>query len=511
MWVRGAGDDMRGAALVQTASRGGVAAAPTILALAAILALYWPTLRSLIATWASSETYSHCFLIPLISLWLAWRVRSEVAATRTEPSYIAALGLAWMSAMWMLSRHAGIQLGEHLALVGSLPLVIWAIHGRELVRVLMFPLAYLLFMVPFGDVLIPQLMRLTADMTVGLLRLSGVATYREGMLFIVPSGVFEVAKACSGLRYLIASAALGTLYAYLTYRSSTRRLIFIAFALLVPLAANGLRAYLIVLIASVSGMRLAVGVDHFIYGWIFFGLVLGLMFWVGLRFREHIEAASAATIRYRADSRRSSYIAAAAAVLMAGWGPAAVWIAPASHPVGVVEPLNLPSVPGWEGPAAGSGYWSPFFPGARQAVVSYWGATLVHVFAAAERPQGGSEFFSDGNRLDENVFWNEIAKDRIAAVGPSSVLETTIFGDGRPMLIWAWYVIGDQTGTSEVGARLAQLRSLFGAERHPIGFVAVAVPLGTDREVARGQMESFVADAGPNISRAVSMPDSLRP
>src|SRR5690606_22417596 len=86
--------------------------------------------------------------------------------------------------------------------------------------------------------------------------------------------------------YLIASITLGALYAYLTYRSWKRRLLFVIAAMIVPVFANGGRAYMIVMIAHLSDMKLALGVDHYIYGWVFFGLVMLLLFWIGSFWRE---------------------------------------------------------------------------------------------------------------------------------------------------------------------------------------------------------------------------------
>jgi hypothetical protein len=54
----------------------------------------------------------------------------------------------------------------------------------------------------------------------------------------------------------------------------------------VPIVANWLRAYMIVMIGHTSGMELATGVDHLIYGWLFFGLVMFIMFWIGSYWRE---------------------------------------------------------------------------------------------------------------------------------------------------------------------------------------------------------------------------------
>ena len=98
--------------------------------------------------------------------------------------------------------------------------------------------------------------------------------------------MFEVAVACSGIRYLIASLAVGTLYAYLTYQKGYKQIAFIIFAGIIPILANGIRAYLIVIIAHYSDMEYATGADHLIYGWVFFGLVIMFMFWIGGKFAD---------------------------------------------------------------------------------------------------------------------------------------------------------------------------------------------------------------------------------
>ena len=104
--------------------------------------------------------------------------------------------------------------------------MVWhpANKARHAIPTIAFPLAFLFFAIPFGGFMLPWLMEMTADFTVSALRLSGVPVYREGMSFLIPSGAWSVVEACSGLRYLIASFMVGTLYAYLTYRSPRRRL-----------------------------------------------------------------------------------------------------------------------------------------------------------------------------------------------------------------------------------------------------------------------------------------------
>ncbi|MBK7646006.1 MAG: exosortase [Betaproteobacteria bacterium] len=138
-------------------------------------------------------------------------------------------------------------------------LTICSLVGLVIGKEMAFPFVFLFFAVPIGDFLLPQLMEWTADFTVHALRLTGIPVFREGQNFVIPSGNWSVVEACSGIRYLIASLTVGTLYAYLTYTSLKRRLTFIIVALLVPIAANWLRAYLIVLLGHISGNKLATG------------------------------------------------------------------------------------------------------------------------------------------------------------------------------------------------------------------------------------------------------------
>jgi exosortase/archaeosortase family protein len=154
-------------------------------------------------------------------------------------------------------------------------LAVPAVFGWAVARELTFPLLFLFFAVPVGEFMVPPMMEWTADFTVKALQLTGIPVYREGLQFVIPSGNWSVVEACSGVRYLIASFMVGTLFAYLNYRSSKRRVIFMLVSLAVPIVANWLRAYLIVMVGHLSDNKLAAGVDHLVYGWVFFGVVIG--------------------------------------------------------------------------------------------------------------------------------------------------------------------------------------------------------------------------------------------
>ncbi|KKO49296.1 exosortase [Arsukibacterium sp. MJ3] len=269
-----------------------------LLAISALL-LFWllsfaDTIWSMIAIWLRSDTYAHGILIFPISLYLIWRKRQHIAATTLTPGYAALPLLFGLVLAWYFANAVAVNVVSQLAVVLMLPVLVWLSCGWSMLKLLRFPLAYLLFAVPMGENLVPLLQNITADITVIALQFTQIPVYRDGLYLATPTGLFLVAEACSGIRYLIASVALGTLYAYLTYTSRLKQLIFCLAAIIIPVIANGIRAYGIVLIASLTDMKHAVGVDHLIYGWLFFGFIIFIMFYIGGFFADKPTAPAAA-------------------------------------------------------------------------------------------------------------------------------------------------------------------------------------------------------------------------
>lgn len=269
--------------------------ASLVLLLLAILVLHGHTVAGMVSIWARSDTYAHGFVVPVISLWLIWRIRHALAAMQPRPSWLAVLMLLSAAGLWLAGDLVAVNAATQLALVMLLVLSVPTVLGWSVAWAMAFPLGFLFFAVPIGDFMLPQLMEWTADFTVSALRLSGVPVYREGLQFIIPSGAWSVVEACSGIRYMIASVTVGSLFAYLSYQRLTKRLIFVGVAILVPLVANWLRAYMIVMIGHLSGNELATGVDHLIYGWVFFGVVILAMLFVGARWADAPEPVAGST------------------------------------------------------------------------------------------------------------------------------------------------------------------------------------------------------------------------
>jgi exosortase A len=257
-----------------------------MLVFALVLILYRETALAMVTIWYRSETFTHGFVVLPIVLWLVWRKRIQLATMTPRANPYLLLPLAGLALLWLLGDLVAVNSVTQLAMVAMLVLAVPTVLGISVAAEIAFPLAFMFFAVPIGEFMMPQLMEWTAEFTILALRATGVPVFREGLSFVIPSGHWSVVEACSGVRYLIASLTVGTLYAYLNYQSTGRRLLFVAVAILVPVVANWMRAYMIVMLGHLSGNTIAVGVDHLIYGWVFFGIVILLMFMIGARWAE---------------------------------------------------------------------------------------------------------------------------------------------------------------------------------------------------------------------------------
>lgn len=487
----------------------------TAVALAIVL-VYGDTARTMVGLWRSSETYSHGFVVVPIALWLIWRRRAEVAHLPVRPFWPALALVAAAGFVWLLGRLADADVVQHLALVMMIIGAVPAVLGTKVARALAFPLAFLLFAVPFGEAFVPWLIDRTADFTVAALKLTGVPVYREGNHFVIPTGQWSVVEACSGLRYLIASLMAGTLYAYLMYHSLWRRAAFIAASLLVPLVANWLRAYLIVMLGHLSGNELAVGVDHLIYGWVFFGLVIALMFWIGTLFRD--DASHSPTLQrdrataMQADAGRATTIGSAlAAVAMASlWFPLAAALAPA----GDRQHRAIAAIEGREGwrPVAAAGIdWQPRFVGhvasLRQAFERDGRRVVLYVAYYAGQTEG-HEMVNSANVLvpPADPLWREVVGGGATLEGPGGTQEArtaTISGPaGRLDVVW-WYWIDGRTTTSDTVAKLLHAWSRL--TRRPDDSAAVfSFTESADGSDGTVVLSRFVADMKPAIERTLA-------
>ena len=486
-----------------------------------ILVLFHQTLWSMVDQWATSETYAHGFFIVPISSWLIWRRREVLLDLMPRPDALAIPVMAVLGIVWLLGEFAAVEVVKQYAVVAMLVTSVWLIAGHRLVWAWAFPLFFLFLAVPFGYFLVLPLMQFTADCTVALVRLSGIPVYREGFTFTLPTGTWSVIEACSGLRYLIASFTLGCLYAYLTYSSWMRRALFVLASIVVPIIANGLRAYIIVMIGHLSSMRLATGIDHIIYGWIFFGLVMLALFWIGGLWREEAHSrqghgfdahpkASAVSQGDRMALPRMVVLIGLAAGLLAA-GPLYATHVTAKQAGIAGASLALPSaVSGWQ-TARPFIDWKPhylhFSEARSQGYVNPTGPVGLYIaFYRNQRP--GSELIAWGNDLvfDNSASrgdWYRVAAPREQTVlfqGKTLSIPVTRISDGHRYLdVWHWYWVGGQFTSSAMAVKALTLKARLMTRSDAAALIAIYVPAARDETNAN--VIGFINAALPAIKR----------
>ncbi|MCB2050871.1 MAG: exosortase A [Novosphingobium sp.] len=322
----------------------------------AVVLLFLPDWLMMADQWWNSSTYNHVLFVPLIVGWLVAMRAPQLAEVKPQAWSPGLLLVAGAALCWLLGAVSGLNLARQLGAVLILEGAVLTLLGPRVTLLLLFPLAYALFMVPFGDELVPPLQMLTARITIALTHWSGITASIDGVFIDTPAGLFEVAEACSGVKFLVAMVALGVLVSHLCFVSWRRRALFMAVCVAVPIVANGVRAWGTIYIAQFHGIAFAAGFDHVFYGWVFFALVILMVLGASWRFFDRaadaaiIDPSASGSTRFPSclpEGRLQDGVALAAIAAIAGiallWGTLAERTA-AQLP----ETIALPQVDGWQ-------------------------------------------------------------------------------------------------------------------------------------------------------------------
>ena len=500
-----------------------------------ILGIFYQTTFSMVSTWFRAETYTHGILILPIVVWLMWRKRYVLSQYQTQPSYVALIPLSMAGLLWMLGYLVDVLVVQQLALVAMLVFGFLVVMGLNLFKALLFPLLFLFFAVPMGEGLVPPMMEYTATATVALIKLTGIPVYRDGMFISLPSGDWSVVEACSGVRYLISSLTLGTLFAYINYTSYKKRLAFIIVAILVPIIANGLRAYMVVMIGHLSDMELAVGVDHLIYGWVFFGLVMLILFSIGSRWRDPDEIGllepdlgelgDEQNNQY-SDQKGSSGFAPALMVTLVSISLWPAWVYALNHFQHIDTYGEITAPQGhqhWQQSTEKVWSWAPRVVNADREITQVYsprsprdnsdtGLVRLHVAQYLEQKQG-AEVVNSRNKLFNNQMsrWRVTQKTKQAIVIDEQTIDVTsavIKGPGWNLLVWYWYRIGSHHTSDSYIAKFREIESRLIDGRRDAAILSVATPVGLgdleeETVVAEKRLQYFLDELMPELEQSI--------
>ena len=487
-----------------------------------LLALSWSALilaflgdwLAMLGQWWNSSTYNHILLVPAIVGWLIWQRCSAVSQLNPAPWRWGLLALAAAVVLWVLGAFAGFDLLRQAGAVAMLPASALLLLGPRVFGALLFPFAYMGFLVPFGDELIPPLQTITAKLAVGLVHASAIPATINGVFIDTPAGLFEVAEACSGVKFLIAMVALGVLISNVCFVSWRRRLGFFALCVVVPILANGVRAWGTIFAAQYVGAKRAGGIDHLIYGWVFFALVITAVLALSWRFFDRriddplVDVAQLTGSKWLASaeqSRLSSTAAVLGAALLVLGG-----IAWAEAADGLTAPMPrqvfLPPVPGWQRVAyQPQAAWQPRAGGADHRLLGRYrdaAGNEVDVFYALYSAQGeGREAggFGQGALITESE-WSWTSPGPDAAPARS---DRMMAGGRIERLALTYYRTGAMLTGSNTRLKLANITDRLLLHPRPTAMVILSSEQrpGYSAAAALGGFRRSIGDPGEWMDR----------
>lgn len=457
------------------------------------LLLTWPTFPDMARTWFGSSYYHHGAFVAPAALWMI--AAHSRRSGRPAGSNIGLVMIVAGAALWLAGRASGAAVIEQFSFVTILIGGVGAVFGDRAVRDWAWPLAFLYFMVPAGDSLLPALQLATAKLVVGALGLSGFNVAIDGVVIETSVGAFAVAEACAGLNVLIAAVMVSAIFACAAFKSWTRRAAFIAFAAIFAIVANAVRAFFLILVPLLVGEQADIAPDHYIVGWLLYFFVLVAIAMIGRRFANRpVEAAT--TIN--ASRLRLVPLAIAAGYLAAGAVYANNVIDRSVHRSAPAT-LSLLSAPGWRIMPPPQNWRADFPQADRRAAASYHsaGAQVEVMISYFTHDRRGAEIAGLSNSgVNEN--WDRVGNHN-AVLYLFGTAELRSFSrlsgpQNSKFLALTIYWLGDDIYFSARDLKIAQAGRKMRGDNPEGGAVTFASPYEKHPDEAVRTLGRFTAD-----------------
>jgi exosortase len=259
-----------------------------------LFAAYWAPIRyTLAGRWLTDGNWSHGWLIPLFSLYFVSTKRDELARCRTRPTWWGAVIVALSLAVYFYSAwRLRMSYPQALSVVGAVFGLVLAFGGWSLIRVLWFPILFLVLAVPlpltiYVDLTMPQ-QKLVSAVAAAVMPLVTPGLITEPQAVVIdyvmpgsPPGSLNVEEACSGMRSTMAIVTLGVALAYLGNRPTWQRLTMVVLCVPIAMFCNAIRVTITGLLYVNGYPDLAKGTAHQVLGIAMFAVALGLFALVG--------------------------------------------------------------------------------------------------------------------------------------------------------------------------------------------------------------------------------------
>ena len=479
-------------------------------------------LTALVKVWYTNDDYSYAFAIPLVSAYAIWRKRRQIRATALNVNWYGAVFFIFF---YLISAY-GILGSSPSAVRPAIPLILLSmvlfLCGWDLMRLLLFPIGLLIFMVPLPTIVetgigVP-LRLLSTQIGVLLLRLVGVSVYVEGNIIDLGVTQLQVVDACSGLRYLLPLLALGIIFVYFREKNRWKQVVLVFSTLPIAVFLNGMRIAVTGFLAQHYDLAIA---DHFFHGfsgWLFFvfAILLIVLLHIGLEWFASSESENSQERAVTAQTSKMetagfmripiAMILSVCVLFLAG----GIWNARIATlpPVGIQGGFDsFPSaLDGWSGRSETVDVRIIEQSGAQEAFnAAYFNASgeIVSLYMGyRSSPFTESEnFFHSPNVCMPSLGWKTLAVSKhtiknIPGFGRLSVSKMIIEKAGVRQLVYYWF----QT-KNRMAANVHQNR--FHLSLHALArdntfdlFVRPITPLGSGEKVSNAEkrLDGFVRD-----------------
>jgi EpsI family protein len=424
--------------------------------------VYRDSFASMADLWRLTS-YRHAYFVWPVSLYLLWLKRSELGAVPVTGSLWGALAALVLVMLYLVARAMAVQAVEHFVVVAMIPALALTLLGAAAFRVVAFPILFVLAAVPVGEEIVPFLLRVTADVSEWLLRLSGVPFLRQGLFFSLPGGDFEIAVVCSGFKNLIAGIVIALLFGYLNFVHWGQRALFVVLTAVSFILMNGARAFVVMVVSSMTEGRVLGGEDHVYFGMVLFASLLLLLLWVGHRYADR-PANPSHEVGPASGGAQWTRVAVAGAMAVAflALGPTVLAARQASA-TGIAAAPVLPQFQGCTIRGDWQASWSPRLSGASRETGGSFDCegTQVHAFIAAYTVQSqGKELVSERNEIIPHGWRRHTNRSVQAFVSPEGteirVNEAQVTNRGWQVVVWYWYEVAGTAARTGAEVKLLE-------------------------------------------------------
>lgn len=251
-----------------------------------VIFLYYPELQSTVQSWSSGYQYSHGYLIPFISGYLIWRKREDLRTSIVQPDMKGLIVLLTGISLLVIGYAAFEAFIRRYSLIITIIGLIYFLLGKQISKILLFPVGYLILMIPIPYILFKSLAANLRTINVKaayfITEAFGIPIIQDGATLCLPNATLQVIDWCTGIQSLIAMTAISLLYVYLTRMTFTGKIILVFLSIPLAIAGNIFRILVNIFLAYFFGDQVLKGIIHNFQGMINFLFTLLMLILVSV-------------------------------------------------------------------------------------------------------------------------------------------------------------------------------------------------------------------------------------